>query len=212
MKSLKRLFATADKPAPSVVAEKQPAAPAKPPVTVTVKRRRLAIFEPPPPEIAKKIAAAKGNQPGRECSTCEIGTNCPEFEDGSACAYTGEFEAFGTRSKADLSVVIHNVFETNVERYQFAKFAEKRVHGGAPTPEVTRLGREVLEQANMLLALDEQEASMTIGSDGDDAGGILASLFGDGPEEIEVNPPPELPEPNPVVNPVVDVEGEEVPL
>lgn len=173
-----------------------------PTVTATIKKRRLDIFKEPSPEMAEKIAKARGKRPGLECSTCEIGTNCPEFEDGSACAYDEEFTALGTRSKEEISAIFHEVVESNIERWKFARYAEKRIHGGAPTPEVTRLSNVVMEQISALIALNDQEESLTVEGDGED--NILASLFGGQSADagIDLNPNPQLVEANPVVNPV----------
>ena len=198
MKGFKKLFKSLESPetttatieAPKPVQPQQTAT-----VTVTKKNRQLGILQPAPPAIVAKMLR-KGGPPPMSCVTCSIGALCPEYDEAAVCAFNEYFKGYDTRNKDDVVAIVHEVFTDTKERYRRARYAEERINGGMPLPEVTRLGKDLLEQSNMVLTLNnEEEATLSMQAQGSGAD-ILRDLF---------MAPPSAPRqlPNPVQEPVV---------
>lgn len=197
MKALRAIFDRAHaQPKPAPVVE----------TTVTVSKRvKLNVFQPATERVRKQVQKAVGKRPQMECLRCQIGSDCPEYEEGEVCAFNEEFSAFDTRNKEDVMALQHEVVNSTKERWRRQLYAEQRIGGGAPMPETSRLAKDLLEQTNMLYALDNEEASLTVSGNQNGNENILLKLFG-GPAA----PAPTIPvteshvvrhTPNPVVEP-----------
>lgn len=205
--SLKKHFDKLATLAPKEAVIEAALVPVKPQTAATVtmtKRTKLNVLQPATPRIVAKMIKANGVPP-MSCDVCSLGTQCPKFEEESACAFNEAFAEFDTRQKEDVVALIHEVATDTKIRYRRAKFIEQRLNGGMPMPEVTRLGKDMIEQQSMLLAFDEQEATVSLSSEGEGED-LIARIFGtpSTEESVELNPAPEPAQlPNPVVDPIV---------
>lgn len=207
MKKFKELFNRAKQMAPEPTIQAVIEAPkavqqSTSTVTITKKTNKLNVLQPASPRVVAKMAKAFSLIPPKACDQCALGTNCAVFEEGAACGLDSAFKAFNTRDKEEIVSQIHKVVSDTGERYHRQIYFEQVMNGGAPMPETSRLAKDYLEQQSMLLAFDEQDATVSLTTEGD-ADDILAGFFGGGPSEPEVdlNPPQQLP--NPVAVPVV---------
>ncbi len=213
MKRLSRHFQATEAVVQATIEPPAPAPTNDPKVTLTAKKRpQLNVLQPATLEILEKAARA-GMKPAFECNICMIGTDCPEYQKGSVCSVDKHFKQFDTRKIDDLVAISHDILSNNYLRLQRARFQEERVGGGLVDPNVTRLSKDVMEQLLTTINLNQQgqdELELTAEASGAEGGGILAKIFGRNrqTDDIELNPP-QLPEPNPVIEPMVNEPGED---
>lgn len=197
MKALRAIFDRAHaQPKPEVKVE----------TTLTVSKRvRLNVFQPATERVRQQVQKAVGKRPPMECLRCQIGSDCPEYEEGEVCAFNEEFAALDTRNKEEVMALQHEVVNSTKERWRRQVYAEQRIGGGAPMPETSRLAKDLLEQTNMLYALDNEEQSLTISSNQSGNENILLKLFGGPPAAPVAIPVTEShvvsQTPNPLVEP-----------
>jgi len=140
--------------------------------------------------------------PQMSCSTCTIGPECPEYQEGYVCAYEDSFRAYPTRDLDAVMELMAEVVDENKARWRRQLLIERVVNGGMQDPNTTRLGEVVAAGAEKLLRLQQEAQRVTVTASGPataeggaQVGGILSKLFGQRSEPqtaIEVNP--ELPE------------------
>lgn len=142
--------------------------------------------------------------PGYNCSACHIGPECPEFQEGSVCAFRESFKAFPARDAESVMHLMGEIVDSNKERWRFGLMTERLVNGGMPDPNVTRLSEVVMSQTQDLIALqkDSEKVSITFTEQGTTAteavekGGFLSKLFQgiqpEPPQIVDHAKPPEL--------------------
>lgn len=212
MKRLKHLFDAAAATQPQTAEVSEPTAVEKRPTTVTLTAKakpKLSVLQPASEEVLRKNKRL-GIVPAMSCDVCAIAEDCPEFTPGDACHFDEAWSSFDSRDLGDLIAMKHDVVKSNFKRYQRAKLMEERVHGGMIDPNVSRLGKDVMEGAMHLINLENSHREITMTqemSQDDEVDPILAAFMGAPAETaIELNPePPALPQPNPVYQPPVEV-------
>jgi hypothetical protein len=140
--------------------------------------------------------------PARECSTCHIGQECPEYQEGYVCFFDQKFKNWDVRSSDGILNVIGALVQKNMERLQMAYLTEQIVMSGQIDANVTRLSEVVMGQlrqyTDMKRALTTVTASVTMrGPDvvKKSGGGILSRIFGgsaekETPADVLLNPEP----------------------
>ena len=208
MKRLKHLFEAAAATQPQTAEVSEPTAVEKKATTVTLTAKakpKLSVLSPASEEVLRKNKRL-GIVPAMACNVCAIAEDCPEFTPGDACHFDEAWSQHDSRSLEDVIAMQHEVQTTNLKRFRRAKFMEERVHGGMIDPNVSRLGKDVMEGAMHLINLENSHREITMtqemGQD-DEVDPILAAFMGAPTETaIELNPePPALPQPNPVFVP-----------
>lgn len=134
--------------------------------------------------------------PQYACSTCQIGPECPEFQEGYVCAFQEAFAAFPVRDADAVISLMGEIVDTNKARWRMALVNERISSGGMADPNVTRLSEVVMSQASSLVELQQEVSKVTVTVAGprDEApkaaGGILSRLFGGSapPEALPAKP------------------------
>jgi hypothetical protein len=161
-------------------------------------RRPMPILGQMNVDQAREAKKVRG-LPGYACSTCALGPECPEFQEGYVCAFEGAFAAFPVRDADSVMSLMAEVVDTNKSRWRMALLQERISSGGMADPNVTRLGEVVLSQAQALVDLQSEVNKVTISVAGprDEAqkatGGILSKLFGGAPTQPLVQAPDPVP-------------------
>lgn len=140
--------------------------------------------------------------PARECSTCHIGQECPEYQESYVCFFDKKFKNWDVRSSDGILNALGALVQKNLERLQMAYLAEQIVMSGQVDANVTRLSEVVISQmrqyVEMKRALTVVTASVTVrGPDvvKKSGGGILSRIFGgstekETPADVLLNPEP----------------------
>lgn len=141
--------------------------------------------------------------PARECSTCHIGQECPEYQEGYVCFFDERFKGWELRSSDGILNAMTAMIAKNMERLQMAYLTEQIVMTGQVDPGVTRLSEVVMNQMANYANMRRNLTSVSVTMRGPDmvkktGGGVLQRIFGGGPTEkpadILLNPDEASPE------------------
>lgn len=133
--------------------------------------------------------------PPLACSTCAMGVECTEYQEGYVCAYEERFSSFGkTRDMDDIETSMFEVAGDTLRRYKMSVVQEKVISGGAISPETTALGQVAMSQMRQLVEMRRVKQTVTLTTETTRKGGLLSELFGGGPKtevsnSVELNPP-----------------------
>lgn len=118
------------------------------------------------------------------CDSCPIAETCPEYEEGSLCAYTETLQGFSTRRKEDLLPLLQGLADAQIVRANRALLFEAKLAGGQLSGDVTRQ-IEVAAQAAIRIKqlqepLPESRSVTTVSISHEETGpkpGILSQLI-----------------------------------
>jgi hypothetical protein len=142
------------------------------------KRRALPIFNNPAGEREQRKLKIL---PGLVCSTCAIGVECTEYQEGYVCAFNDAFKAFESRNEEQVLGAMKYIVDKNKERLFRSIHYEEAVNGGALDPTVTRQSESVLSMMRELIELQRESERIELSimeEKGPVGGGILSRLFG----------------------------------
>jgi hypothetical protein len=133
--------------------------------------------------------------PRMACSTCTLGPECTEYQEGYVCAFEEKFSGFGaTRDLDEIETTMVALVGDTVRRYHMAAMQEKVISGGAISPEVSSLSQMAVSQLRQLAELRRTKQSVKLTQEvSGKKGGILSQLFGAATSavsnSVELNPP-----------------------
>jgi hypothetical protein len=133
--------------------------------------------------------------PPLACSTCTMGVECTEYQEGYVCAYEERFSSFGkTRDLDEIEASMYEVVGDTLRRYKMSVVQEKVISGGAISPETTALGQVAMSQMRQLTEMRRVKQTVTLTTETTKKGGLLSELFGGGAKtevsnSVELNPP-----------------------
>lgn len=142
-----------------------------------------------------KTPVQEMKQPPLACSSCTLGVECHEYQEGYVCAFEENFSQFGrTRDLDEIEEQMYAVVGDSVRRYNFSVMQEKVISGGAISPETTSLGQVVMSQLRQLADMRRVKNSVKLTQETTKKGGILSELFGAAAQtvtsnSVELNPP-----------------------
>lgn len=118
-------------------------------ITMEQERESAALQEAHTENIERELAKVK-TLPDVHCSVCAIGTECPEFREGYACAYDDAVSAFSVRDPNLILASMAEIVDSNQKRLRRGMLEERIINGGSPRPDITQLSTTVLQQMEMI--------------------------------------------------------------